>query len=387
MNRLEHCQARLAENESFVAKDRCIKLYDGDEKTNFEDGEIVLTSHRLLWGRNGEIARGGNALSLRLKYVQSLEEEEASSMLFGRKKRIILRLAAVLPDKTPGPMDYSVASFIKISGKNGIEVGFVQALYETVAAKIWSIEEGESSGSTAVHGAPKRVLRTGIMGIERKLVEKQKQTDENITMAFKDLGKLMEMAKDMVAISKVVSSKIRERQGDISEDETVRFKSYLMSLGIDDPVTRDGTRSNTEYFMKLSQQLCEMLLDPITEAGGMMSLADVYCRVNRARGLELLSPEDLLEACKLLVGPIKLRQFPSGAMVLQLENHDDELVSRETTEVVKKYNSISADELARVVGISLLLANERLLVTERLGNVCRDESIEGLRFYPNLFLQ
>ncbi|XP_053684843.1 vacuolar protein-sorting-associated protein 36 [Sabethes cyaneus] len=387
MNRFEHCQARLAENESFVAKDRNIKLYDGDAKTNFEDGEIVLTSHRLLWGRNGEIARGGSALSLRLKYVQSLDEEEASSMLFSRKKRIILRLAAVLPDKTPGPMDNSVASFIKISGKNGVESGFVQALQETVAAKIWLIEERENAGSTSVQQPSQRTLRTGIVGIERKLIEKQKQTDENITMAFKDLGKLMEMAKDMVTISKIVSTKIRERQGDISEDETVRFKSYLMSLGIDDPVTRDGTRSNTEYFMKLSQQLCEMLLDPITEAGGMMSLADVYCRVNRARGLELLSPEDLLEACKLLVGPIKLRQFPSGAMVLQLENHDDELVSRETSEIVKKYNSISADELARVVGISLLLANERLLVAEGLGNICRDESIEGLRFYPNLFLQ
>lgn len=32
MNRFEYCQARLFENESFVAKDRNIKLYDGDEK-------------------------------------------------------------------------------------------------------------------------------------------------------------------------------------------------------------------------------------------------------------------------------------------------------------------------------------------------------------------
>lgn len=387
MNRLEYCQARLAENESFVAKDRNIKLYDGDEKTSYEDGEVVLTSHRLLWGRNGEIARGGNALSLRLKYVQSLDEEEASSMLFGRKKRIILRLAPPLPDKAPGPMDYSVASFIKISGKNGVEPGFTQALYETVNAKIWAVTEGECSEQRSPAEPSKRVLRTGIMGIERNLVQKHKQTDEDINLAFKDLGKLMERAKEMVAVSKVVSNKIRERQGDISEDETVRFKSYLMSLGIDDPVTRDGTRSNSEYFMKLSQQLVEMLLDPITEAGGMMSLADVYCRVNRARGLELLSPEDLLDACKLLIGPIKLRQFPSGAMVLQLENHDDELVARETTELTEKCTSISADELARLVGISLLLASERLLTAERLGKLCRDESIEGLRFYPNLFLQ
>lgn len=28
----------------------------------------------------------------------------------------------------------------------------------------------------------------------------------------------------------------------------------------------------------------------------------------------------------------------------------------------------------------------RLLLTENVGGVCRDESIEGMRFYPNLFL-
>lgn len=31
-----------------------------------------------------------------------------------------------------------------------------------------------------------------------------------------------------------------------------------------------------------------------------MTLPEVYCRVNRARGVELLSPEDLLNACQAL---------------------------------------------------------------------------------------
>lgn len=139
---------------------------------------------------------------------------------------------------------------------------------------------------------------------KRSLQERQKQTDEHITLAFKDLSKLMTMAKDMVAIP---------------DDETIRFKSYLMSLGIDDPVTRDHAASNLGYFQLLAKQMFEMLLDPIIETGGMISLADVYCRVNWARGLELLSPEDLLNACQALNGPIKLRTFPSVAMVLQLE--------------------------------------------------------------------
>lgn len=303
---------------------------------------MVLTTHRLLWSQSGEIARGMAVLSLSLKYVISLDEETASAFVFGRKKRIIFHLMSPAADKKPGPLDENTGeTFIKISGKSGIEESLIKAIHETVSARIWETtdtnEEQASTANKDNEPPPRIKLRTGIVGIERSLQERQKQTDENISLAFKDLNKLMTMAKDMVGISKVISNKIRERHGEISEDETVRFKSYLMSLGIDDPVTRGSAQSNTEYFQLLANQICEVLLDPITECGGMMSLADVYCRINRARGLELLSPEDLLNACHWLNGPLKLRKFPSGAMVLQLENHDDEMVSTETLEQVRNH--------------------------------------------------
>lgn len=369
-------------------------------QTNYEDGEIVLTSHRLFWGKTIEI---GNAetplLCLHHKYVHSLNEEMASSFVFGRKKRVIIRVKERMPDKIPGPMDHCRGeSHIKLSGRNGIEDSFIQSLNETIMARIWEItinlnantdgSGGGGGGSAENEDAPRRIkLRTGIVGIERSLQERQKQTDENINLAFKDLSKLMTMAKDMVAISKAISSKICERNGEISEDETVRFKAYLMSLGIDDPVTRTNAQSNTEYFQLLANQICQMLLDPITESGGMMSLADVYCRINRARGLELLSPEDLLNACQCLNGPIKLRKFPSGVMVLQLENHDEDAVAEQTFKEVERAETLSVEQLAQILNISMLLAQERLLTAERAGKICRDESIEGLRFYPNLFLQ
>lgn len=303
---------------------------------------MVLTTHRLLWSQSGEIARGMAVLSLCLKYVISLDEEIASAFVFGRKKRIIFHLMSPAADKKPGPLDEKIGeTFIKISGKSGIDESFIRAINETVSARIWETsdtnDEQIPTANKDNEPPPRIKLRTGIVGIERSLLERQKQTDENISLAFKDLSKLMTMAKDMVGISKVISAKIRERHGEISEDETVRFKSYLMSLGIDDPVTRDNAQSNTEYFQLLANQMCEVLLDPITECGGMMSLADVYCRINRARGLELLSPEDLLNACRWLNGPLKLRKFPSGAMVLQLENHDDEMVSTETLEQVRDH--------------------------------------------------
>lgn len=156
----------------------------------------------------------------------------------------------------------------------------------------------------------------------------------------------------------------------------------------------------------------------------MMALADAYCRVNRARGLELLSPEDLLNASRqlaLLDLPLVLRIFDSGVMVLQARSHDDNSVVETIAELVnfiffpsffhrsksiqnigifhkgffilcsntqlKTKEFITAEELAQSEGISVLLAREKLLVTEKYGRACRDDTIESLRFYPNLFLQ
>lgn len=42
-------------------------------------------------------------------------------------------------------------------------------------------------------------------------------------------------------------------------------------------------------------QLAEFLLVPLERAGGMMTLPDVFCLFNRARGTELVSPDDLLQ--------------------------------------------------------------------------------------------
>lgn len=42
--------------------------------------------------------------------------------------------------------------------------------------------------------------------------------------------------------------------------------------------------------------------------------------------------------------------------------------------------------MSRELGLSVLLAVERLLSAEKAGMACRDDSIMGLVFYPNRFL-
>jgi ESCRT-II complex subunit VPS36 len=228
-------------------------------QTIFEDGEVTLTTHRLFWAKQGEFSRGSNVFQLQLKLIRALDEEIGSSMFFGKKKRLIVRLNDVTGPKLPGPMDHTNFTFIKLSGPNGITANFIQALNETLIARVFDIEVEARSPTV-----PKIKQRSGIVGIEKSIQEKQKQTNENISVAFQDLSKLIVMAKDMVSVSKAISQKIRDRQSDASEDETQKFKSLLMSLGIDDPVTKDNFTNNTEYLRSLGNEICQSLLDQMT---------------------------------------------------------------------------------------------------------------------------
>lgn len=46
----------------------------------------------------------------------------------------------------------------------------------------------------------------------------------------------------------------------ISDDETVKFKSYLMSLGIEDPVTKVSFTSNDTFHEQLAKEIAKFLL-------------------------------------------------------------------------------------------------------------------------------
>ena len=200
------------------------------------------------------------------------------------------------------------------------------------------------------------------------------------------------MAKPMVGLAKNISGKIRDKQGDITDDETVQFKSYLLSLGISDPVTRDTHGSGSKYYRELAKEIHNILIEPLKDSGGMMTLTDAFCRVNRARGLELVSPEDLLNACKSFPSslPLELHTFPkSGVIAIRSTDSETGVKAVKATEEAlnaKVEVGLTAEELARSAGISVVLAKERLLAAEEDGRACRDDTVEGLRFFPNLFL-
>jgi len=369
-----------------------VRLDDGEKKTQFTNGEIVLTSHRIIW-KNQSVSSAD--LVLPLHFIILIEEDIGGFM---QSDKLILHLDSPPPGSVSPCGNSSGSNFVRLALKQGGLRSLHDKLNEAIKQKQWNVIVAPRNIIRPLKTGPKQ-LRSGIGGIKKSMEQKQKQTDLQISQAFQDIDQLMEMAKPMVKLAKTISEKIRDKQGDVSDDETIRFKSYLMSLGISDPVTRDASGSEQAYYLKLAKEIYSVLQGPLNDSGGMITLTDAFCRINRARGMELVSPEDLLNACKTFNNPkgensnipIQLHTFSeTGVHVLQLSSaevsseqtlsHTESLVSEKTEE------GLSVEEFARLAGIAVVLAKERLLAAESCGRVVRDDSVEGFKFFPNLFL-
>uniref|UniRef100_A0A3B4Z9U3 Vacuolar protein-sorting-associated protein 36 n=1 Tax=Stegastes partitus TaxID=144197 RepID=A0A3B4Z9U3_9TELE len=356
MDRFTWTNSHLELNETYVIEQGGVRLYDGDEKAKLNVGTAFLTTHRLIWS---DIKYEDSCLSIPLSQIIFFEEEAAR---IGKSAKIVIHLHPAPANKEPGPYKKSKFSYIKLSFKEHGQIEFYRRLTEEMTLKRW--ENTPVSQSIPPPGGHTRAV--GIVGIERKIEEKRKEMDKNISEAFEDLSKLMVKAKEMVELSRSIANKIKDKQGDITEDETIRFKSYLLSMGIANPVTRETHGSGTHYHLQLAKQLGDMLQAP----------------------LELLSPEDLVNACKVFESlklPLRLRVFDSGVMVVQLQSHSEEEMIASALDNVSDKGSLTAEEFAKLLGLSVLLSKERLLLAEKMGHLCRDDSVEGLRFYPNLF--
>ncbi|GBP61815.1 Vacuolar protein-sorting-associated protein 36 [Eumeta japonica] len=212
-----------------------------------------------------------------------------------------------------------------------------------------------------------------------------KLTEQHVN---KDKIPKMKVSVAAQVFSQRVSAAMRfwqEKQGDISEDDTVRFKSYLMSLGIDDPVTRDAFDLTRILFRISSTDIGYD--DSCADGGFILKSLALNQTIDDAGCVEFLVTRAVLTLANRLLksvgAPMSLRKFPSGAYVLQLNTHHDEEVAKATNELLEANGFLTPVSLSQLANVSVLLARERLYTTERLGLACL---YRRPSFYPNLFL-
>ncbi|XP_008445381.2 vacuolar protein sorting-associated protein 36 [Cucumis melo] len=364
-----------------------------------KSGIIILTTHRIVWISDST----NSAVAVPLAAVNHiLSSKKGIKSMFASPR---VRFQVSVPY---GGSSRSAVITIVIRGKGDHEV-FVSKFWENWRARAWENDDNSkdsssssasgpsSTGSGGLYSSEGTVRMVGVAGILRKEQEMWENTDKSLQEAFQDLNALMSKAKEMVMLAEKMRQKLlastNSHSGSTNDDEVAskeEIQDWLLSVGIISPVTKES--AGALYHQQLSRQLADFVRTPLDIAGGMISLIDIYCLFNRARGTELISPDDLLQACLLwekIDVPVMIRKFDSGVMVIQSKSYsDDEVFARIRTLVTKPdalQFGVSASDAARTLGIAPAMAKEHLLTAESKGLLCRDVSPEGFRFYINLF--
>ncbi|ODM88145.1 Vacuolar protein-sorting-associated protein 36, partial [Orchesella cincta] len=384
MDQWDYASGLLLPGENVIGVQANVRLYNGDDKIQAKNdtGRATLTTHRFLWETTALKA------SFSLAKVQRLDKESKgfTSVFSGKCPKIVIHVVASQkpPSAATSPfINDTHATFFKLGFTQGGLDEFLTKVADTLRQKVWEKK------------APvEQKRRMGILGIERDIKDEFKKTDQKISEAFHDLKSLMEMAKPMVQLAKNISNRAAKQAASNPEDEedaeALQFRKQLLSLGIEEPVTKKSYSKKDEYHLHLAMEICSALDKLVLEAGGMMTLVEAYCRINRARGVHVISPHDLMGACQMLKkapnATLTLREFDTKVKILQHISFDDDLQIAQALSLVEERGSVTPDEYAIAVGVPIFIGKQSLIMAEGQEKLCRDESVEGLRFYPNLFL-
>ncbi|KAG1169559.1 hypothetical protein G6F70_008223 [Rhizopus microsporus] len=435
----------LKPNESLLIQQGHVGLYEGKIKLeHYQDGVCYLTSHRIIYVDDANPLE--HSIEINLKHVKDidvyggflrsspkitlqLEEKKkdtttvstsvwACPICFFSNKASAIKCelcgvkqststtttSSVIEDDNNSPDTCRVCTFInhpsmtqcemcgadlkreeevangtaeiKLSFRRGGHSSFLSNLKAALNDKRWDKAEESSLPVSTSRGA-------GISAIQGRIEKSTLEANETMTDAFQDLDRLMSKATEMVKLAESISAKMSKDP----TDQLSELRTHLLNLGISSPVTKNSAGSI--YHQELARELAEFL-GKLFKQDDMRSLTDIYCLFNRARGVALISPEDLYKAAQefeRLKLPFRLRKFSSGLTVIESITMDDNRSAHRILKHVKERGGhITALQLAELEKLAIPVASEQLFITERMGLLCRDDGPGGLTFYENLFL-
>ncbi|KAK4166755.1 EAP30/Vps36 family-domain-containing protein [Cladorrhinum sp. PSN259] len=314
---------------------------------------------------------------------------------------------------------------VKISFRGGGEKIFYERLKNSTIQRKWLLHGAppiptsssrQGGGNSSINGGDPSVSTErrmgGIAGLERRDLAMRKNNELVIGSAFEDLEALMASAKQIVELAETFARQVKGAGGSSNASENALLAESVSQLGL--ITTKDIVGSSSSgggdslYLSELARTLAEFLTDDsrgvLKKAGGIISLVDLWAMFNRARGgVELVSPADFEKAANLwekLELPIRLRTFKSGVIVVQGKDRTDDQIIKALLSWMKDLHEfpperevlwdwrmfgrgVTARDAAERFGWSIGVAEEELEMAEERGVLCREEGIEGLKFWEN----
>lgn len=264
---------------------------------------------------------------------------------------------------------------------------FTSQISHALHRKEWeTIARAKAAEDARIAQREEYVPRTiGVSGVQERVEQQSNEERRAIESGFESLDQLRGHAAGLVAIAAAFRSKtVRVEDGD---DELVHM---MAEMGIESPVTKSTTGGNVKvYREQLSRQIAQFLKKPIVNMGGVMTMPDAYCLVMRNRATtELVSPQDFRAACEffsVLGLPVRLTRLESGVEALEVDASLDDTGSRALLAMAEERTSVTAIDVMRLRHVPIQRAKVMLEIAEGAGHLARDETTEGLRFFPNTF--
>ena len=367
----------------------CVGKAAGADVLGGANVSVLLTNHRLLV--LVPVQPSPQTFALQFSRVVKVKDSSTSGLFFMQATcSVDLRMSV---EEKKG---------LRLSfGTEIVKNAFLQQVQRVFSAKAWAtvpsalplpLRIASPAKSPPATGVP-----VGIAGLQRQQQQQLKQSAEITRDASKDLEHLMAKAQEVVRIVDKYARLLQQTSEEAAlassaeaVDESREMEAILQSIGMISPVTK--LSAGRKYHQELARQLADLLQAEgrLSRLGGMVPLPAVYCLFNRARGTELVSPDDLFKAAGLLEDlheGMRLRSFSSGVLVIQSSSLDDEEIARRLVALCSATpdEGMLATEVAASLGVSLSLCKEQLSLAEQWGALCRDESAAGVRYFPNIF--
>nr|POE87997.1 vacuolar protein-sorting-associated protein 36 [Quercus suber] len=335
--------------------------------------------------------------------------------------------------ESPGPTNSVIGNqaieTIKLSFRAGGDKIFLEKLRSALVQRKWLLQSAPpipKPGQSPVHSAnnsspqpadtpsrssvpQQRVI--GIAGLEQRGLALRQTNEGVIGSAFGDLEALMTSAKEVIAMAEQFAKQTNSSDSSTEAQALLTDSASALGLVTTKDMLGSGSSSETLYITELARNLAEFLTDDrrgiLRREGGIMSLVDLWAVFNRTRnGIELISPLDFEKAASrwdTLQLPIRLRRFKSGLLVVQERSRTDEktvaallawLRQPQLRSALRPNDSIAqafgqgvtAQETAECFHWSVGVATEELEMAEEMGALCRDQCLEGTRFWENHFM-
>lgn len=209
----------------------------------------------------------------------------------------------------------------------------------------------------------------GMKGMQKNANMIASKDTAGIQDAFSDLEALKASSKGIATLAETIKRKIKGKE--MSENEMKEIEEVMFNMGMTDNFTSHVSKSiSGKHFLQDLAEEIELFLDRVINTerfSGVIGLVDLFCLYNRARGTDLVSPEDLNSACGLInqnSSKYMIKQYKSGIKTIQLKTFSETGYYEKISKVLAENEGMTADKLATHFKINVGIMKEHIQEAE-----------------------